>query len=108
MISDGNNGDTGSEYPLSRRKGERTLEQKAARLGWNIPEDKKNEIVQRQIEIATTSTEERYASIAAKTLVAMNSQNVTLAVSRVEEPTEKAAPVPLETLLEMRKRTVAD
>lgn len=95
------------EYPTSHPKEFDRLERKAARLGWHIPEDKKAAIVDRQIEIATSAEETaRDAAAAAKTLVAMNSQNVTLAVSRVEEPTEKAAPVPLETLLAMRSKTI--
>ncbi len=103
-----NTGGTGEEYPLSRRKGANTLEQKALQLGWNIPEDKRQEIVDRQIKIAIDADEDRYSSIAAKTLVSMNAQNVVLATSGLGEKLEITPEDVAEAIKEARSRMLSE
>lgn len=94
MISNGKNGARGhsdEEYPLIGRANK--MEQRAVNLGWNIPADKKQAIVDRQVRIATESDDDRHSTMAAKCLTTMNTQNVQLAISRLDDGSDQMIPI---------------
>ena len=83
------------------------LERKAVQLGWVIPDTAKQSIVEGQIEIATDADQNpRARSVAAKTLVAMNSQNVQLAISRVDDGTDGVEGVDPANAMQIMRQTV--
>ena len=97
---------TENEYPIVRQ--ENRIEQKAARLGWHIPQDKKQDIVDAQIEIATGVATNREKTSAARVLASMNGQNVAIAISHIEEDEERIETVTTEDILiAMRRATSA-
>ncbi len=70
-----------SEYPLPKTSSNK-IEQMAVRLGWPIDPEDKPKIVARQVEIATADdVSPRANSAAARVLVAMEQQNVAVALS---------------------------
>ena len=97
-----------SEYPL---KDGCKIEREALRLGWNIPDEYKDKIIERQVKIAIDpKATPRESSVAARVIVSANAQNVQLAMSpTVQDDSDRLAPVDTSALLmEMRRRTAPD
>lgn len=110
MIANANNGGgVGEEYPQQTKSANSRLERKAIKLGWIIPEDDRPELISGQIEIAKDPTlTPRERTSAFKAIVSANSQNVQLAIARLDnEEDHSLAPIDTRDLVAaMRTRTI--
>ena len=79
-----------------------SIERMAVKRGWPISDEAKQDIVDRQIEIATSDeVSARASTSAARVLVQMESQNIALATGRLGLDEERLEPVPVLDLLRM-------
>ena len=105
MISDAESsgGKEGGEYPIGKMAAN-SIEQMAVKHGWPVPADKKQAIVDRQIDIATNG-KDRTATAAARVLVSMEAQNIAANIDtdRTISPHEVAA-----ELIAMRRATIGE
>ena len=106
MIADGtNNGGVGELYPQQTKSADARLERQAARLGWNIPDNLKDKIVERQVKIAIEDdSSNRESTSAARVLASLNAQNIALACANIGQEEDGIEPVdPVALLIEMRR-----
>lgn len=78
------NGGLGGNIRKAGTRDTRLLE-RAVRERWKIPDDKREAIVNRQVEIAVNSPKDREATSAAKCLATMEAQNIAVAMKALDK-----------------------